>query len=142
MTYRSNLGRVTDRIEEARRGALFAAAQVLRTAVVNGLRGGYKSGRFVTGNVAASVTVSPVRVTPTEGEVTVGTNVRYALYWELGHVNPWTRKYERQEVWAPALRDHADRMRAAYARVMRSALAGEVIVGEILTADLITGGGG
>ena len=119
MTYTSNLGAVTARMEDARRAGLIAAAQVLVSAVKLGLRGGYKSGRFVTGNVNASVTTSEPTITPSEGRIDVGTNVRYALFWELGHQNAWTRKYERKEVWYPALRDNAERMHDAYARTVR-----------------------
>lgn len=124
MTYTSNLGTVLARMDEARRGGLVAAARVLHTEVRNGLRGGYKSGAFVTGNVVGSVTMSEPLVTVSEGSITVGTNVPYALFWELGHQNAWTRKYERKEVWMPALSANAERMRAAYWRVVRRVLEG------------------
>lgn len=124
MTYTSNRGTVLARLDEARRGGLVAAATVLQTAVKQGLRGGYKSGAFVTGNVVASVTRSEPLVTVSEGSITVGTNIPYALFWELGHQNTWTRKYERKEVWMPALSANAERMQGAYWRVVRRVLEG------------------
>lgn len=124
MAYRSNLPALSGRMEHARASGLIAAATVLVNAVKLGLRGGYTSGAFVTGNVVGSVTRSEPLVTVAEGSIRVGTNVPYALYWELGHQNLYTRRFERKEVWYPALRDNGEQMRAAYARAVRRALGG------------------
>jgi len=104
-------------MEQARDAGLIAAAEVVKTEVKRGLRGGYTSGAFVTGNVWNSVT----RTDPTDENgvrvIRVGTNVMYALYWELGHQNLFTRKFERVEVWMPTFLSTADRQALAFARV-------------------------
>lgn len=102
---------------QARFNGLLAATQVLINAVKRGLRGGYTSGDFVTGNVINSVTRGETEE-DSNGELTmrVGTNVPYALFWELGHHNTWTRKFERQPIWVPATTDNLEEIRAAYAR--------------------------
>lgn len=124
MTYVGHFAAVSDEINRARAAALIAAATVLVNAVKRGLTGGYTSGDFVTGNVRSSVTRSEPVITPAEGSIQVGTNVDYAVFWEVGHINLFTRKYERVEVWYPALRDNTEAMRAAYARVFARSMGG------------------
>ena len=76
----------------ARDAALIAAAEVVRTEVKLRLRGGYTSGQFVTGNVWNSVKLSAPTDDPEGRGVRVYTDVTYALYWEVGHLNTFTRK--------------------------------------------------
>ena len=40
------------------------------------------------------------------------------LYWELGHVNLYTRQYERMEVWVPAMAATKEAQGRAFARVL------------------------
>ena len=124
MSYKSNLPVVAARFRRARMAGLIAAATVLINAVKRGLTGGYKSGLFVTGNVRSSVTRSEPEIGPLGGEILVGTNVAYALHWELGHMNLFTRHFERKEVWMPALLSNKDQMQVAYERAFRAAFAG------------------
>lgn len=102
--------------DEAERLGVIAAAYILVNAVKRALKGGYTSGAFVTGHVINSVT----RGTPfREGmgwTIEVGSNLNYALFWEIGHHNRWTRKYERVEKWRPAFMDSRPAMAEAYAR--------------------------
>jgi DNA-binding Lrp family transcriptional regulator len=122
MSYRSNRAAIEARLARARSAGLIAAATVYVNAVKLGLRGGYTSGAFVTGNVINSVTRSEPDLV--RGEILVGTNVLYALYWELGHINLFLRRYVRKEVWMPALSESAARMRDAYAVAFRRVWAG------------------
>lgn len=101
--YQSNWDSVRARLAAARDAGLVAAAEVVRTAVKEGLRGGYKSGAFVTGNVLNSVQITPPMDDEGGRAVRVFSDVDYALFWELGHLNLFTRKFERKEVWHPAL---------------------------------------
>ena len=78
-----------DRMEEATNAGLKAAAYVYYNEVKRALAGGYTSGDFVTGRVLNSVTVGDVQ----DHAIDVGTDVMYALYWEIGHHNIFTRKY-------------------------------------------------
>jgi hypothetical protein len=124
MSYQSNLPAVTARMRRARAAGLIAAATVLINAVKRGLTGGYTSGNFVTGHVRASVTRSEPEIGPTDGHIEVGTDVMYALFWELGHINLFTRKFERVEVWMPALLSTREQIQAAYARAFRTTFEG------------------
>lgn len=98
-------------------GGLVAAAYVYRNAVVERLTQGYTSGDFVTPHVALTVQVSAVIDGPDGRVVLVGTNVMYAAYWEFGHQNLFTRKYERVEHWREALMETGPAQFAAFSRV-------------------------
>jgi hypothetical protein len=110
---------VPSRLRRARMAGLIAMATVLINAVKRGLTGGYKSGAFVTGNVRSSVTRDEPDVSGPVGSINVGTNVDYALYWEVGHYNIFTRQFERVEVWMPAATSNREQMAAAYARAFQ-----------------------
>lgn len=88
-----------DRFPAAVNAGLKAAAYVYANEVKRALAPGYTSGAFVTGRVLNSVTVGE----PANGAIEVGSDVDYAMYWELGHHNLFTRRYERVEIWRPAL---------------------------------------
>lgn len=117
MAYTSHLPAVRSRLERAIDGALIAAATVVENDVKRRLIGGYTSGAFVTGNVLNSVTRTEPQRDAQGPFILVGTDVLYALFWEIGHHNLFTRKYERKEVWMPALLDTKARQLAAAQRV-------------------------
>ncbi len=117
MSYESNLPAIRARFNAARDAGLVAAATVVVNAVKQGLRGGYKSGAFVTGHVMASVNRSEPQSTGDGAFILVGTDVMYALFWELGHDNIFTRKHERKEIWMPALLGTRSEQLAAFNRV-------------------------
>lgn len=134
MTYTSNLGTVLARLEEARRGGLKAAAAVIVTDLkANRFRGGGYTSRAFSPDLMIGLSIfatEPV-VTPSAGEVKIGPDAgenglrgKVALWWEVGHMNRWTRKYERVERFMPSLRDNAERARDAYARVVARLFGG------------------
>jgi len=117
-------------MEQARDAGLIAAAEVVKTGVKLGLRGGYTSGLYVTGHVWNSVT----RTEPADENgvrvIRVGTDVSYALYWELGFIpargvfSPGLGRntqgpiaIQRKEIWVPTLYRTAPAQAAAFARV-------------------------
>ena len=114
LTFRQRRDRATE-------GALRAAAQVmvngLKDPKPDGLRGGYTSGAFVTGNVLNSVFVTDVQRDLGGWSIAVATDVMYAVFWEFGHVNIFTRRYEREERWRPTMLRKADEAMDAYQRV-------------------------
>ena len=122
-TWTSNLDQFLRDQDEAERMGVIAAAYILVNAVKRALKGGYTSGAFVTGHVINSVTRSaPFR----EGmgwSIKVGTNLDYALFWEIGFNSIFTRRYERVEKWRPAFMDSRPEMVAAYARTWERAMA-------------------
>jgi hypothetical protein len=120
MPVHSNRAAVDDRMRDAAAQALAGAAQVYRNAVTEKLRnppeGGYTTGAWDHGmaGVAGSVAVSEVERTDNAVLIAVGTNVPYAKYWELGHQNLFTRRFERVERWRPALEENVEAIRARF----------------------------
>jgi hypothetical protein len=113
---------------------LAAAGQQYATRVRQRLAEGYTSGDFTTGHVAASVEVTPVRPIPQGLRVSVGSNVNYALFWEVGHVNIFARgnapassllgqrvtgTWQRVEIWRPFLLDMSATLRETIRRIAR-----------------------
>jgi hypothetical protein len=89
--------------------ALTAGGTVIWNEIRRSLRGGYLSslgnkGQFVTGASLTHCTLSPPQLVNGKWMVSVGTDLRYNLYWEVGHHNLFTRHYERDEKWSPAFR--------------------------------------
>jgi hypothetical protein len=124
MPWKSNIPAIKSRHTQGVENGLLAAAAVLEAKVKEGLKGGYTSGRFVTGHVMASVNHSDPTVGPNGAYILVGTDVMYALFWEIGHQNRWTRKFERVEVWMPAFLDTRSEQMAAFQRVYRRTMGG------------------
>lgn len=156
MPWDSQRPAIEARIREASRQGLIAAAQVYINGVKRELRGGYTSGEYVTGNVLNSVTRTAAdpspggtyadetgeHPTPTVApepaadgmEIVVGTNVMYALYWELG----WSPRSDRAiaglaggslaapsfrvPIWQPQLVAQSPAMQRAFERVYRRTL--------------------
>jgi hypothetical protein len=116
VSYQSNLSDVMAKLRAARFAGLVAAAQVVINAVKESLRGGYTSGAFVTGFVLNSVNRSEPSEDAQGAFILVGTNVNYALFWEVGHMNVFTRKFERQERWMPAFLKTRQQQADAYLR--------------------------
>ncbi len=104
---------------------LIAAAQVLVNEVRRRLRGGYTSGAYFTGVSMNSVTRSDPMTEDGVRVIRVGGKPSYLLFWELGHQNLFTDRYERQERWRPALAESrnaiAQAFAATYKRFMGSA---------------------
>lgn len=114
---RNNTDRAARALDRAATGGLTAAANVYRNAVKRALAGGYTSGNYVTGHVQNSVTQTvPARLGTGYG-VRVGTNVPYALFWELGHINIFSGRFEQVPIWLPMLEESAPEMRDVFTRV-------------------------
>jgi hypothetical protein len=114
-----------ERHERATQAALRAAAQELINGLKEpkplGLRGGYTSGAFVSGNLLGSITPTDPQKDKGGWHIFVGTDVEYAVFWdrERGHYNIFTRKVERQERWKPTLIRKMDDINEAYGRTYR-----------------------
>lgn len=122
-TWHSNIPAVQAALREGQALGLIAAAQVVVNAVKRGLRGGYTSGDFVTGNSINHVTKGPVEQDAAGAFIRVGTSLLYNLYWELGHHNLFSGRYERRPLWIPSLLDTRAAQGRAYAAQMKAALA-------------------
>jgi hypothetical protein len=106
------------RWDEAMAAGLTAAGYVYANEVKRALAGGYTSGDFVTGRVLNSVTVGE----PHAGTIEVGSDLDYAMFWEIGHHNIFTRQFEQVEIWRPALDVTAPEMSDVFAGVALSHL--------------------
>lgn len=108
--------RFRGKYEQAIDGGLVAAAYVYRNDVVSRLAQGYTSGAFVTPHVALTVTVTPVFSRGGVKMILIGTNVDYAAFWEFGHRNLFTGRFERVEHWREAMMATGAAQSAAFAR--------------------------
>ena len=104
-----------ERHDRACQAGLVAAAELYSGAIKDKLQHGYTSGDFVTGNAAASVNTTPPFEDDGGWAIKVGTNEMYLLFWETGHINLFTRKYERVEHWRAAMEEQGEAMRSAFA---------------------------
>lgn len=157
MAYVSLLAVVLARHQQAVDAGLQAAAAQVKQAVVKGYNPPeyfigaaararrYPKSIHPTGLLLNSITVSPPFDAGTGARsIAVGTNVRYALYWELGWMpaigqrvyDPETdraflvqnkhgpRRMLRKPVWVPALVSSAPAAQAAFARVYARFMGG------------------
>lgn len=122
--WRSNIPNLIALLDRETPKALTAAAMVLQNEVKQRLRGGYTTGDFVTGLSMNSVTASAPVKAGGVWSIQVGTNVTYNLFWEIGHHNLFTRKYEHVPKWVPAFEAKRDEMAAVYARYLNGKIAG------------------
>ena len=111
---------------KAVQAGLVAAAEIYAGAVKEKLIHGYTSGDFVTGAAAASVNVSEPFQDAEGWGIRVGSNLEYTLFWEMGHFNLFTGKYERVEHWRETLEEQQDAMRAAFTVAYTGVLEGEL----------------
>ena len=114
-------GNVLRRYDMAVQRGLDAAASHLVGAVQRGHGSSYyKGGAFrSTLQVKQSIRrLTPYRV-PSGWETLVGTNIKQALYWELGHHNIFTRKHERFRVWEPTGIKEVPAMSRTFAHIVK-----------------------
>lgn len=105
---------------------LVAAADVYVEAVTARLGRGYTSGAFV-GQDSQSVADSVRRSKPysrRDGNraVNAGTNLFYAGFWEFGHQNPFTGRYERVEHFRLAMLESGEQMAQSFHGVFDTVL--------------------
>lgn len=114
--FRSNLGAFIGASERAIQAGLIAAAELYMGVVRERLLKGYTSGAFVTGNVAGSVDKDGPHRGPDGWEIAIGSNVDYALYWEVGHINLFLLHtgvmggYARIPIWEPTMAEMRDEL--------------------------------
>ena len=128
MSYTGSVaGAFRSRHERATVMALRAAAQVvvngLKEPKPNGLRGGYTSGDFVTGETLNSIFVTEPQRDGDGMSVLVATDLMRAVYWEYGHYNIFLRRFVREERWRPTLDRKADDVFRVFQRAYASAMS-------------------
>lgn len=140
MPYSSNLPAVADRLRRANDAGLMAGAALYRNRMKVALARGYTSGAFVTGqNVEHVVSTAPMDAPGGGREVRTGTDLMYALWWEIGHVNLFVAgggpeasnvrthrigHFVRVEKWRPVLVDSRTDIQREYERVFGLVMRG------------------
>jgi hypothetical protein len=117
MPYTSYRATVEAQLRRAQDAGLVAASVMLQNRMKVALRKGYTSGDFITGRSVNAVARTLPHDVPGARQVEVGTSLLYNLFWEIGHVNRWTRKYERVEKWRPTLLDSRSDLQREFSRV-------------------------
>lgn len=132
--------KVSAALGKAQAKGLVAAGSVLQNGVKVALTGGFTSGNFVTGTLVNRVAMRAgdqygFAQTQRDGNVVVDvgtfgsrkgasaggmTGYPYAVAWELGHRNTFTRKYERQPRWVPTHKRVAPAMKAEFDKVTKA----------------------
>ena len=114
MSYESRKPEVVSLLHRARVAGLEAAIQPVAEAVRAGLKGGFTSGDFDTGESVEHVKVGAVTESQDGAAIRVGTDLVYNLVWEIGHLSVFTKKFERKEVWMPALVNTREQQQTAF----------------------------
>lgn len=114
-------GDVLKRIDNGARWGLEARARVIWRAWRQQMQlhhGGFTTGDFQTGTAINKITLGPILAMGRLGAYStqVGTSMLYHLFWELGHMNLFTGKYERVETLRPAIEDTRAEQEAAFLR--------------------------
>lgn len=101
MTVKSNRAAISAALESGTKESLKEIAGEVKRQVADRLKEGFTSGDFVTGDLAQSVQVSEVEGVRGDWSVTVFSDDPVALFWEVGHNNIFTKRFEKVEVWRP-----------------------------------------
>lgn len=117
-----NTADILDRLPDATDAGLLAMATAYADAIREALLNGYTSGEFVTGAAADSVVVTDAHDASGDRAISVGTDLMYPMYWEVGHFNIFTRQYERVEIWGPV----RDQMGAELADILASTILSQL----------------
>jgi len=123
MPYRSNLALAVRAYEGACDYGLVMGARVVQRELVRDPgRAGYTSGAFVTGNVAASIRLVGPYTEDGDRTIAVTSDEDYAWWWETGHHNTFTGRFEREERWGPTHARTAQQQLRAMQRAARARL--------------------
>lgn len=136
-----NSGPFLEALARAQQAGLHNAAQTYRNDMKKALRSGGKGFVFKTtiGNVGHivrgkrrpwttgllwnSITLDDMVAFGAGWAIRVGTNVKYALFWELGHHNIYTKHFERDPKWVPTFQQNRGRYSAAFQSAFKRVLS-------------------
>jgi hypothetical protein len=114
VSYESRKTETIALLNRARTAGLDASADVVVGEVKRGLEGGFTSGDFDTGESVENVRKTAVTESPDGASVRVGTELIHNLLWEIGHLNVFSKQFERKEVWLPSLLSTSAEQLAAF----------------------------
>ena len=121
-TWTSQTAVVRQRSGPASVAGLMAVAIPMAELVKDRLRKGFTTGRFATSYSADHVQISQPTRWGGGWEVSVGTDLKSNVAWEMGAINLFTRRYERVEIWRPIAFNNRDRAAEAFARTFKRAM--------------------
>lgn len=118
--------KVTDRSAEVRarygkgaKAGVDAAANLMQREVVKAFGSDYYKGGAFRSTLQVKQSIRrQVMASPTGWVALIGTKIKEALYWELGHPNIFTRKFERVQIWVPTALANADNARQEFAKIV------------------------
>jgi hypothetical protein len=123
VTFTDSSRRVKDRYREASRMALVAGGALLVREIKKAHGDSYyKGGKYRTGQVRQSI--KKTRPFWMNGwMIQVGTKLIFPLYWELGHRNKFSGKYERVRIWTPTYLAQVQAIQAEFAATLKRYMA-------------------
>lgn len=123
VTFTDSSRRVQDRYREAARMGLAAGGQLLVRELKKAHGDSYyKGGAFRTGQVRQSIKkTAPFWMNG--WMLQVGTKLIFPLYWELGHVNVFSGKYERVRIWTPTYLAQVQAIQAEFGATLKRYMA-------------------
>jgi hypothetical protein len=108
-TWTSNIPAYIDALRAALPEGITDAGVHYQTELQAELHQGFTTGKFVTGELADSITIVPV-ADDDDFTVTIGTDNPVAVYWELGFHHAGTGQFERVQIWEPVFTREVDQM--------------------------------
>lgn len=123
VTVIDNSRKVQDRYRDAARKGLVAGGALLVRELKKAHGDSYyKGGAFRTGQVRQSIkATAPFWLGG--WMLQVGTKLLFPLYWELGHFNVFTRKYERVRIWTPTYLAQVQAIQAEFGATLKRYMA-------------------
>lgn len=118
--------KVTDRSAEVRarygqgaRAGVDAAANLIQREVVKAFGSDYYTGGAFRSTLQVKQSIRrQVMAGPTGWVALIGTKIKEALYWELGHTNIFLRRKIRVQIWVPTAQAQADNARQEFAKIV------------------------
>lgn len=123
VTFTDSSRRVQDRYREAARMGLAAGGQLLVRELKKAHGDSYyKGGKYRTGQVRQSIKATRPRWNG-GWTLLVGTKLVFPLYWELGHTNRFSGKYERVQIWQPTYLAQINAIQAEFGATLKRYMA-------------------
>lgn len=101
------------------RAGVEAAANLMQREVVKAFGSDYYKGGAFRSTLQVKQSIRRQMMTePTGWVASIGTKLKEALYWELGHTNAFTRKHERVQIWVPTALANVENARQEFAKIV------------------------
>jgi hypothetical protein len=110
---------VQARYAQGARAGVDAAANLVQGEVVKAFGSNYYKGGAFRSTLQVKQSIRrQVMAGSTGWFALVGTKIKEALYWELGHQNLFTGKKEHVPIWVPTALANVENMRKEFAKIV------------------------